>query len=402
MVEKDIFQELEKINEEIALKVAIEGIVLLENNGALPLTSKTIALYGSGARQTSKGGTGSGDVNNRRNINIEEGLEISGSKITTKKWLDDCDSQLLHEQEIRNQKLQEIGKKYSVFKYWDLMNALAIPIVYPKGREITIDDVTNSQTDTAIYVLTRQAGEGLDRRNIKGDYYPTDKEVNDLKFLVDHYKKVILVINVGACIDMEELLAVKPSAVIFMGQAGQIGGLAVAKLMSGEYNFSGKLAATWPKKLRDIPCSDSYSFLDGNTDKENYKEGIYVGYRYFDSFGIEPRYAFGYGVSYTNFNIDAKESLYKKLVFIKAKVQNIGNYIGKEVVQVYISCPSGVLKREYQQLATFAKTSNIAIGESQELDMSFDLTDFAAYDEEKAHFVLEKGNYIIKVGQQFT
>lgn len=98
---------------------------------------------------------------------------------------------------------------------------------------------------------------------------------------------------------MAQLLAAKPGAVIFMGQAGQAGGLALAQLMSGSRNFSGRLAATWPKDLADLPCSDSYSFLDGNTEKEIYKDGIYVGYRYYDTFGTEPMYAFGYGLSYS-------------------------------------------------------------------------------------------------------
>lgn len=390
--------DIEKENGELALEIAAEGIVLLENSGALPLKSKNVALYGSGARNTCKGGTGSGEVNNRRNINVEEGLELCGFRVTTKGWLDDCDSQMAREEEARDAKIRQIGKKYSVFRFWELMNELALPIIYPKGRDITQSDVAASDTDTAVYVLTRQAGEGGDRRNVKGEYYPTDKELRDLQFLVAHYKNTILVINAGACIDMAQLLAAKPGAVIFMGQAGQAGGLALAQLMSGSRNFSGRLAATWPKDLADLPCSDSYSFLDGNTEKEIYKDGIYVGYRYYDTFGAEPMYAFGYGLSYTRFNISAEAELNGSRISVCAKVKNIGSVAGKEIVQVYISCPGGKIAREYQQLAAFAKTRRLDAGGSEEVNLGFDISDFAAYDEENSCFVLEKGSYLIRVG----
>lgn len=390
--------ELERKNGELALKIAEEGIVLLENNGALPIKAGKVALYGSGARKTCKGGTGSGDVNNRENINVEQGLEKCGFTVTTKSWLDDCDAETLREESIRDAKLREIGKKYSIFRFWDLMNELSVPIIFPKGRDITEKDVLDSDTDTAVYVLARQAGEGADRRNSKGEYYPTDKEINDVRFLVSHYKNTVLVINAGACIDMKDLLAEKPGAVVYMGQAGQAGGLALAKLMSGECNFSGKLAATWPEDLRDLPCADSYSYLDGNTDRELYKDGIYVGYRFYDAFGVKPQYAFGHGLSYTKFDVDASASLDGSRVNVKAKVSNVGDRTGKEVVQVYICCPSGRIKREKKQLAAFVKTADIAAGKSVMVSTSFDLADFAAYDEERSCFVLEAGNYIVRVG----
>ena len=395
---RENLSDLERENDAIALEIAAEGIVLLENSGALPLKNKKVALYGSGARNTCKGGTGSGEVNNRGNINVEEGLKLCGFEVTTKDWLDDCDAQMVSEQEERDAKIRQIGKKYSVFRFWDLMNELALPIIYPKGRDITEEDVKRSETDTAVYVLTRQAGEGSVRRNVKGEYYPTDKEIRDLEFLASRYKYTVLVINVGAFIDMGQLLAAKPGAVVFMGQAGQAGGLALGQLLSGERNFSGRLAATWPKNLSDLPCSDSFSFLDGNTEKEIYKDGIYVGYRYYDTFGVKPRYAFGYGLSYTRFDIRATASLSGSRIVVHADVKNIGDRAGKEVVQVYLSCPSGKIKREYQQLAAFAKTRELEAGETAELTFSFDIADFAAYDEDGSCFILEEGNYVIRVG----
>lgn len=390
--------ELERSNDELALKAALEGIVLLQNNGVLPIKSKKVALYGSGARYTSKGGTGSGEVNNRRSINVEEGLESCGIQITTKSWLDDLDKEKVQIDDARKTKIKEIGKKYSALDFWHLMNALSIPIVFPTGRDITEEDVEKSDTDTAIYVIARQAGEGKDRHAEKSEYYPTEKEIATLKFLANRYKNTILVINAGACIDVSELLAARPGAVVYMGQAGQNGGLALAKLLLGEFNFSGKLAASWPKNLRDLPCSDSYSYLDGNTEREIYKDGIYVGYRYYDSFNVEPQFAFGYGLSYTQFVISAQVSLNGNKITVEANVENVGKTAGKEVVQVYLSCPSGLLKREYQQLAAFMKTDTIGTGESQNIILEFNICDFAAYDEARSRFILEAGNYIVRVG----
>lgn len=168
--------------------------------------------------------------------------------------------------------------------------------------------------------------------------------------------------------------------------------------MSGEYNFSGKLAATWPKDINLLPCADSYSYLDGNTDIEKYKDGIYVGYRYYDAFGVEPQYAFGYGLSYTKFEAKAFASLDGSAVTVVANVKNLGDRAGKEVVQVYLGCPSGKITREKKQLAAFVKTGDIAAGKSETVSASFDLTEFAAYDEERSCFILEEGNYTVFAG----
>lgn len=390
--------ELERRNSELALHVAEEGIVLLENNGALPLTGKKIALYGAGARNTAKGGLGSGEVNNRRSISVEEGLKLYGFEITTQPWLDDCDEMQRKATEERDAKIREIAKKYSVLNYWNMMNAINLPVTFTAGREITLKDVEDSDTDTAVYVLTRQAGEGADRQDKEGEFRLWDKEIKDVGFLVKHYAKTVIVINTGSSIDVAPLTELKAGAIVYMGQAGQEGGEALARLLSGQINFSGKTAATWPKKLSDLPCHDSFGNADGNTDIELYKDGIYVGYRFYDTFGVEPQYAFGYGLSYTTFDVKAKAELKGTRVTVRAIVSNTGNREGKEVVQVYLSCPSGKLKREYQQLTAFVKTDTVNAGDTVEVEASFDLKDFAAYDESASGFVLEKGNYVIRVG----
>lgn len=312
--------ETEKNNSSLALEVAREGIVLLENNGALPLRSKKIALFGTGARRTSKGGTGSGDVNNRNNVSVEQGLRLCGFEITTTDWIDDYEKRLVKDAEERDAKIRQLGKKYSILRLGDLMNAIACPITFSGGREITAEDVKASDTDVAVYVVTRQAGEGMDRRDVKGEYRLLDKETEDVEFLAKHYKDLIIVINTGACVDVKPILALKPGAVVYMGQSGQNGGLALAQLMKGEYPFSGKLAASWPEKLSDLPCFDSFSYLDGNTDRELYKDGIYVGYRYYDSFNVKPLYEFGYGISYTTFSIKAEAEVSGTVVTVNATV----------------------------------------------------------------------------------
>lgn len=235
------------------------------------------------------------------------------------------------------------------------------PFRFPSGRLITHDDIIESKTDTAIYVLARQAGEGKDRRWEQGDYQLSDIEIKNIELIAKAYKNTIIVINAGGMIDlsiMDEVDGI--NGLIYMVQAGQEGGNSLADILSGQVSPSGKLTDTWAKKYLDYPSADSFSSLNGNLIDEYYSEGIYVGYRYFDSFNVFPRYEFGYGLSYTSFDIKTKKvELEKTKVKITVDVKNIGDqYSGKEVVQAYISCPQGKLKKEYQRLVAFIKTNS--------------------------------------------
>ena len=389
---------LEIKNRELSRVAAREGFVLLKNdNNALPLKNKKIALYGMGARLTVKGGLGSGSVEERYSVNIEDGLKNAGFEITTEKWLDDYDSEYSSTYQEYHDMVED--------KVKDLVNPMEIiPIAhsyvyrYPSGRLVTKEDIENSETDTAIYVLMRQAGECNDRKLEKGDYYITDIERENLRILSEAYKNTILVINVGGHIDLSFLDEIKGiNAVVLFVQGGEEGGNALSDVLSGKVNFSGKLSDTIPLRYEDIPFGDEFSYLNGDLKNEYYKEGIYVGYRYFDSFNKEVRYPFGFGLSYTDFKIETKSvSLDKTNINIKVAVTNIGEVSGKEVVQVYISLPGS--NKEYQRLVTFQKTKELEKGETETMDLSFSLEDCTSYNEEKAAWILDEGDYILRVG----
>lgn len=390
--------EREKRNLEVAYRAACESMVLLKNDGVLPLKNKKIALYGSGASKTIKGGTGSGEVNERHSVTILEGLEDRGFIIASEQWISDYEKEYMDGQ-IANKEAQKEALKS--MKVASVMEMMFSAYQAPNGRAITEKDIADSDTDTAIYVLSRQAGEGQDRRAVKGDLYITDAEREAIETCVRNYKNFILVINSGCSVDMsfvDEIPGI--GAILFICQLGTEGGHAFADVISGAVTPSGKLADTWAKKYADLPFHDEFSYLNGDVNDENYKEGIYVGYRYFDSFGVEPCYPFGYGLSYTDFSIyGAGISLEETTVYLKATVTNTGDtYNGKEVAQVYVSAPNGKLHKEYQSLAAFAKTKVLAPGESQTITLEFDMAQLASYEEKSASYVLEAGEYIVRLG----
>ncbi len=388
-------------------QAAAEGMVLLENDGTLPLKEKKkIALFGNGARMTLKGGTGSGDVNERHSVSIEEGLINAGFTVTTDRWIDEFDG-IYKQARLDWQKV--IDDKIASGMH-PVMAFFGTRFLMPAGGAITEEDIAASDTDTAIYVISRLSGEGRDRDTSKGDYYLYDQEYENLKRVVGAYKKVILVINTGSIIDLgflDEIHGI--NAVVYMMQSGMEGGNALAAILTGAEVPSGKLTDSWPYRYKDYPTADTFSHNNGNLDKEYYTEGIYVGYRYFNTFGVPVRYSFGYGQSYTQFEIAAKtasfmvnevsDSVTNGLITVAATVKNVGEtYAGKEVVQIYVSCPKGRLHKEFQRLVGFGKTDLLAPGEAETLRISFPIYNLASYDEESAAYILEPGEYIIRVG----
>ena len=388
--------EREIAHKEIAYKLACEGIVLLENNEALPVEVGPIALFGAGARHTIKGGTGSGDVNERHSVSIYEGLVDAGFEITSNDWLDKYDA--LRAEVIKNQS-SNLMNAVKRANFADIMALFMGSASYPALKVIKAD--TNmAKAKTAIYVVSRQAGEGADRHIENGDNDLSDIEIESLQRLVEAYEKVILVINIGCSLNMDFLSKVPGlGAVIYMCQQGTEGGHAFADIISGKVNPSGKLTDTWAKKYEDIPFANEYSYLNGNLKEEYYKEGILVGYRYFDTYGVEPMYPFGYGLSYTDFEIKTSgANINKTTVTLFVDIKNKGKVPGKEVIQVYLSAPSGRLKKEAKSLVAFKKTGVIAPGEVEHFDILFDLRDCASYEELGARFILDEGDYIVKVG----
>lgn len=391
-------REYEKKNAEVARKIAAEGIVLLKNDrNMLPIKKKSkIALFGAGASRTVKGGTGSGDVNERKSISIYEGLNEKGYKITTKKWLKEYDetyqkSRIKWKNDIQK-KSEETGSGLSFFSVYS-----RTPFRAPAGDKAYVTD-----TDTAVYVLSRTAGEGIDRHAVEGDYFLSEEENNLLEEICHLYKNVLLIINTGGIVDLSFLDKYEQiRTVLYVSQPGQEGGRAVADIISGDSVPSGKLTDSWAFKYEDYPNAETFSYNDGNLERELYKEGIYVGYRYFDSFNVPVRFCFGYGKSYTDFKIESKEIIVEEdgTVKIIVDVTNCGKrFSGKEVIQVYVSLPSGKLEKEYRRLCAFEKTKELNPGETESLEVSFTAKELCSYNEGEAAWILEAGKYGIFLG----
>ena len=389
----DAVSEREMAHRRIARRIAAEGMVLLKNEGALPLKGgEPVALYGGGARYTIKGGTGSGAVNNRSNVSIDEGLRNAGVTITTDAWLEDYDRKY---QKAREQWMEQIYANSEPGDFDTLYRAHATtPLQMPKGA-----DITKTDADTAIYVISRVSGEGADRKTGKGDYYLTDVEREELENITALYDKTIVVLNVGGIIDMAFTDELQIAGVILMSQAGMEGGNALADVLTGVVNPSGKLTDTWAMDYMDYPSSATFSHNNGNIIEEKYTDGIYVGYRYFDSFGVRTRYPFGYGLSYTEFAVRCQAvSVKEDMVYTEIEVENTGSVPGKEVVQIYVSCPQGKLKKENKRLTAFGKTKLLAPGEKQTIVLDFRIALLESYHAGQSSYFLEKGAYYLFVG----
>lgn len=380
----------ERDHKALARRVAAEGIVLLKNDGVLPLTTKSIALYGPGSRMTVKGGSGSGDVQERHSVTIEEGLKNAGFAFPTTFWMDRFKEKYDADVAAWRQDVEAKIKGFTPIQTMQMFDVIhENPMPYPACTPILEDELTN-ETDTAIYVLSRQAGEGKDRRVEKGDYLLSDIEADSLKLLSSHYSKLILVLNCGSAIDLSVLDETRIDAVLFYGQGGMEGGNALADLLTGKATPCGKLTDTWAMRYEDYPCADTFSYRNGDLENEEYSEGIYVGYRWFDEKEITPRYPFGFGLSYTTFDCEVQTVTDTA---VTVTVKNAGSYSGKEVLQLYITKPDSSIDHEKKSLAAFAKTKLLQPGESQAITLCFDLKDIAAFDEARSAFILEQGGY---------
>ena len=391
----DKVNERELRNLDLAYRAACESIVLLENRGVLPLQTKTVAVYGAGASKTVKGGTGSGEVNERRSVTVLEGLRERGFTIASEQWLADYEADYAAGEIAFEKQRRQALKKLKIKSVMDLMFA---SYQAPAGRPITQEDITASNTDACIYVLRRQAGEGADRKPQAGDYCMTAEELEHIRTCAANYSNFVLVINCGGTMDLSPLDDIAGiGAVVYLCQLGTQGGLALADVLSGDVSPSGKTADTWAKNYDQVPFGREYSSLNGNLEKEYYKEDIYVGYRYYDSFGVEPRYPFGYGLSYTDFAVtSAGIAIDGSVVTVRGEVRNTGSRSGKETVQLYVSAPH--VQRAEQELVAFVKTPLLAAGERTAIELQFDLKDAAMYVTEDAAYVLEQGLYILRMG----
>lgn len=373
-------------NSELSTSAAEDGMVLLQNNNqALPVsTDKSVALFGGGAYGTVKGGTGSGDVNPRKVVNIWDGLKDAGYQITSEDYLNKTAKDYDQSKAAFENSSTDM---FATFNYAD--------------KQISQSEFDAAPADVGIYVLSRNAGEGNDRTNTKGDYQITDAEFNNIKNLAANYKQSILLLNVGGQIDTKFIDQIPDlDSVLLVSQGGQNVGTAVADIISGKVTPSGKLVDTWAYNYSDYPASATFGKNDGNSEQENYSEGIYVGYRYFDSYNVTPHYEFGYGLSYTDFNVKpVSVTVNGNNVVTTVNVTNTGDkYSGREVVQEYYSAPKGTVDKAYQNLAAYAKTDVLAPGESQTLTLSFPAYNMASYDTSTSSWIMDAGQYILRVG----
>lgn len=370
-----------------AAKMVSEGIVMLKNdNNALPLdTDKEVAVFGRIQFHYYKSGTGSGGmVNVTKVVNILDGLIDNGIKV--------------------NEKL------LGTYRKWDKEN----PFDLGEGwggepwsqKEMPLDEGLVKETakscETAIVIIGRTAGEEQDNRLEAGSYLLSDDEIAMLTVVRKHFKKVVLLLNVGNIIDMTDINRIAPDSVLYVWQGGMTGGKGTADVLTGKVSPSGKLPDTIAYKVSDYPSDANFGREE---NRDIYAEDIYVGYRYFETFAKEKvLYPFGFGLSYTEFEIKTeKAEITEGAVKLSVSVKNIGSYKGKEVIEVYCEAPQGRLGKAARVLCGFEKTRELVPQEEQVVEIAVDIAKLASYDDSgvtgnKSCYVLEAGEYKFYVG----
>ena len=362
-----------------------ECTLFLRRSGAFPLDAPgEIALYGAGVRHTLRGGTGSGEVNVRHGVSVEEAFLEAGFRVTSGAWLDGYDKVLTAAKKRFHAELRRRAVKSGLPAIFAAMGAVMPEPEY----ELEL----SGAGETAIYVLTRISGEGSDRTAVKGDILLSDTERRDILALNSRCRRFLLVLNVGGPVDLSGLESVKD--VLLLSQLGTETGAALADIVLGKTNPSGKLSTTWTSWAQHCAVGDF-----GDPDETRYREGVYVGYRWFDSAGFVPAFPFGFGLSYCDFACtDAQFGAEGRWVRVSALLTNGGAMPGRETLQVYVSSPAGELDQPYQALAAFAKSGELAPGASERAECVFDLTELAGYDAARAAWVLEAGEYGVRAG----
>ena len=366
--------------------LAPECTLFLKRSGKLPLPGPCeIALYGSGARHTVKGGTGSGEVNSRSFLNIEESLSRAGFQILTKDWLDRYDAVRKDAYAAFLKKIRADARKHRTSPLIEGMGAVMPEPEY----EIPLEQRCN----TAVYVLSRISGEGSDRKVVPGDVLLSESEKRDILALQELYPVFLLVLNVGGPVDLSPVVQ-DVDDILLLSQLGVQTGAVLSDILLGEAYPSGKLTTSWVRGGDFCPQAEF-----GEKEETHYKEGIYVGYRYYDAAHVKPLFPFGFGLGYTDFRLEpGAVTLAGEQVTVSAQVRNTGAFSGKEVVQLYLSSPWGALDQPAQALAAYGKTRELAPGESCRMELRFKMSDLASFDEARSAYVLEKGDYVLRCG----
>ncbi|MEL9940173.1 MAG: beta-glucosidase [Ignisphaera sp.] len=400
---------------EVAYRAAVEGFVLLKNNGALPIKpSAKVALFGKGSYRTAKGGLGSGTTYPLSIVSIASGLKEAGVSIDEEvekvynNILPMVFGSLDPSQFIRAMRVDVLkDKKADMISLllFELMENAIDALEYMQVAEDVFSeeflDRVAERNDVAVITISRTATEGRDRNPVKGDYYLRDDELNLICKVSEAFhrrnKKVVVLLNIPGPIDVVSWRDLV-DAILVVWMPGQEAGRAVADVLVGKVSPSGKLPFTWPKDLYETPAMRTFPGEPRNDPiRVVYEEGIYIGYRYYDSFGLEPAYEFGYGLSYTDFEYrDLNISFEGEAVKVRFKVKNVGGYPGKEVAQIYVRAPRGKLDKPFQELKGFKKTRLLNPGEEEDIEIVIPITYLASFNGFK--WVVEKGVYEIRVG----
>lgn len=370
----------------IIRQVAAEGCVLLKNDDkALPLRDNDkVAVFGRSAFNYYKSGLGSGGlVNTRYVVSILDALRENKSIILDEELLK------VYEEWIKENPYDE-GKGWGNVPW--------------SQKEMKLDDSVvqaASHADIALVIIGRTAGEDQDSKNESGSYLLTEEEEIMIEKVTNTFKRTAVILNVGNIIDMKWVDKYNPSSVLYVWQGGQEGGNAVVDVLTGKVNPCGKLTDTIARNIEDYPSTENF----GGIERNYYKEDIYLGYRYFETFAKDKViYPFGYGLSYTNFDVKGKIlNVTREEVIVEATVTNIGNLPGKEVVQVYIEAPQGKLGKPARSLVGFAKTNIINPQGTKKMEIKIPKYYIASYDDVgitgyKSCYVLEEGCYKVYIG----
>lgn len=374
-------------NRAIAQQAAEEGMVLLKNKAALPLSAGKIALLGNASYDTFVGGTGSGEVQSAYTISFYDGLKKAGFSL--------------------DENLKKAYLSYITEEKAKRPKRMSILDVIKPVEEFPISEEQLQQMsrncEAAIITIGRNAGEGSDR-SLETDYVLNDKELALIKATASAFhsqgKKLIVALNIDALVEVTSWQDLA-DALLITWLPGQEAGNAFANILTGKTNPSGKLPQTMALSYNDIPSATAFPGTPKRSPSESvYNEGIYVGYRYFSSFGKPVAYPFGYGLSYTQFEMKKLKAptKFSKKLSLSVEVTNVGEVAGKEVVQVYLSAPAKSMDKPALELKAFAKTELLSPKQSQTLSFTLTPESLASFDTARSAWVVEAGTYTVKVG----
>ena len=395
-----------KKNARVSRTAAAQGMVLLKNDDhVLPLKGKRVALFGNISYDLIAGGTGSGNVNKAYTVSLTQGLANGGYTV-------DAGLKDAYETYIKGVKAKQPHNAMSIFM---------VPPPAPQ-LDITPDVIAKeiNEADAAIITIGRNAGEGADRK-VQDDFTLSAAEATLIRTISEAFhskgKKVVVVLNIGGVIETASWRD-QVDGILLAWQPGLEAGNAITDVLSGKVNPSGKLASTFPVNYEDVPSAKNFpgknlpmpegekpSPMRGRPSEVTYEEGIYVGYRYFNTFDVKTAYPFGYGLSYTTFkysDLKLSSKTFNGSVTATVTVTNKGDVAGREVVEVYVTAPSATMQKPAEELRAFGKTKTLQPDESQTLSFTLTAKDLESFDTAQSSWVAEGGSYTVKVGASST